>query len=378
MFRPNKRKSAAVTSAPLVKKASSSAVNQYAGAHDAAPIELAGECPSDLSEHVASRTPVHMRSLPANWRSKSAADLIAQLRRRADCSKVSVRVELRDDSNGQFGLGREAQWSLSDALDRIESGDERVYLSAQPLGEQCDGLAQLAASPMAELLRSGEFECRPSLLRALVPANVNLWLGFARSGASSGLHHDFHDNLYVLLAGEKEFLLVNPSYAERMYTYGQIARVHANGIINYVDALTRADGATPFQVRRFEHRVKLRSLEKAIDAAEEDLAKGVRGAKQRLAKAQRALIALAPLANDDSDSDGDANDDDDADDDENDGGLFGGADNDAAFDAHDDDSFDDAAAFGGSQHDDFDEVEAAEVAAAAATATEQQDRKSVV
>jgi hypothetical protein len=84
-------------------------------------------------------------------------------------------------------------------------------------------------------------------LSALVPANVNLWLGFARSGASSGLHHDFHDNLYVLLAGEKEFLLVNPSFAERMYTYGEIVRVHPNGIINYAgarDASRRGDAVS--------------------------------------------------------------------------------------------------------------------------------------
>ena len=54
------------------------------------------------------------------------------------------------------------------------------------------------------------------------------------AGASSGLHHDFHDNLYVLLRGRKRFRLYPPHDAARtMYTYGRIAKVHKNGCIVY-------------------------------------------------------------------------------------------------------------------------------------------------
>ena len=52
----------------------------------------------------------------------------------------------------------------------------------------------------------GDFPLRPRLAGALVPQNVNLWMGHTKSGgSSSGLHHDFHDNLYVLLRGKKTF-----------------------------------------------------------------------------------------------------------------------------------------------------------------------------
>ena len=50
---------------------------------------------------------------------------------------------------------------------------------------------------------------------------------------SAGLHHDFHDNLYVLLRGSKRLRLFPPSTAARMHTHGRLRRVHANGRIVY-------------------------------------------------------------------------------------------------------------------------------------------------
>ena len=52
-------------------------------------------------------------------------------------------------------------------------------------------------------------------------------------GSSSRLHHDYHDNLYILLRGRKRFRLFPPSMARRMYTHGQIRTVHPNGRIVY-------------------------------------------------------------------------------------------------------------------------------------------------
>ena len=51
------------------------------------------------------------------------------------------------------------------------------------------------------------------------------------AGSSTGLHHDYHDNLYVLLRGKKRFRLYPPSLADRMYVHGQLQRVHPNGRI---------------------------------------------------------------------------------------------------------------------------------------------------
>lgn len=53
------------------------------------------------------------------------------------------------------------------------------------------------------------------------------------TGASSGLHHDYHDNLYVLLEGRKTFRLWCPAHAQSMYTHGRLVKVHPNGRIVY-------------------------------------------------------------------------------------------------------------------------------------------------
>jgi Cupin-like domain len=65
------------------------------------------------------------------------------------------------------------------------------------------------------------------------------------AGASSGLHHDFHDNLYILLRGRKRFRLYPPDQAKRMYTNGRIAKVHGNGRFVYAD---QASHTTPISL----------------------------------------------------------------------------------------------------------------------------------
>ena len=62
-------------------------------------------------------------------------------------------------------------------------------------------------------------------------------------GASSGLHHDYHDNLYMSLRGSKHFRLYSPADAESMYLTGTLAHVHPNGRINYQGEETTAHGS---------------------------------------------------------------------------------------------------------------------------------------
>jgi hypothetical protein len=50
---------------------------------------------------------------------------------------------------------------------------------------------------------------------------------------STGLHVDYHDNLYVLLRGRKRFTIYGPWEARRMATVGSVAKVHGNGLINF-------------------------------------------------------------------------------------------------------------------------------------------------
>src|SRR5271165_4596678 len=67
---------------------------------------------------------------------------------------------------------------------------------------------------LVEPLRSldGEFPICPSLLGNLVPYKAALCQGSSHVNAvSSRLHHDFHDNLHVLIRGSKRFRLFPPS-----------------------------------------------------------------------------------------------------------------------------------------------------------------------
>ncbi|RQM29130.1 hypothetical protein B5M09_006953 [Aphanomyces astaci] len=62
-------------------------------------------------------------------------------------------------------------------------------------------------------------------------------------GSTSGLHHDYHDNLYILLRGRKRFRLYSPGDVDSMYTRGTLLKVHPNGRINYEGDETTAYGA---------------------------------------------------------------------------------------------------------------------------------------
>jgi hypothetical protein len=44
----------------------------------------------------------------------------------------------------------------------------------------------------------------PEIMGNLVLQQCNLWMGNGKSGKSSGLHHDFHDNLYMLVSLNSE------------------------------------------------------------------------------------------------------------------------------------------------------------------------------
>ena len=121
-----------------------------------------------------------------------------------------------------------------------------MYLTASPASVDAHGRPEVASAPASFLVgenRPARVPFRPGLAGNLVPANVNLWLGAAgdvnvsgiprRRGRPPAAHHDHHDNLYVLLRGEKRVELCAPDAAEAMYTTGAVRRVHANGRIDY-------------------------------------------------------------------------------------------------------------------------------------------------
>lgn len=114
------------------------------------------------------------------------------------------------------------------------------------------------------LFSKGDFPWRPSLLGNLIVQNINIWIGRSSEGSCSGLHHDYHDNLYMLLKGSKSFKLFSPVEQPNMYCHGELLRIHPNGRINYVDQPTRADGAAVGAEKALQAAIKLDQMAKKV------------------------------------------------------------------------------------------------------------------
>ena len=82
--------------------------------------------------------------------------------------------------------------AFGEFLKALRAGEQGLYLTTQ---EGAEG--KVVRPPVSEV--RGDFPKQPELLGQLVAHQVNLWIGSSKNGASSGLHHDFHDNLYLLL-----------------------------------------------------------------------------------------------------------------------------------------------------------------------------------
>jgi hypothetical protein len=186
-------------------------------------------------------------------------------------------------------------------MERFSAGDERCYLTASPAATDAHGRPQVAASPASRLLgldtdADAAAPIRPTIAGNLVPANVNVWMGNSPEASSSGLHHDHHDNLYVLLRGRKRFELYSPAELGSMYTVGHPTRVHANGRINYAESgITEADGddgSAPARVATRRVRaaeLELEAAEEAVERAAAANAAASESAKRRLQLAETAL-----------------------------------------------------------------------------------------
>eukprot|EP00051_Salpingoeca_urceolata_P015299 m.197722 g.197722 ORF g.197722 m.197722 type:complete len:474 (+) comp18354_c0_seq2:200-1621(+) len=238
-----------------------------------------------FERYVATRTPVVLNGFEglgdvfaggaAHWADNHCAAL-----REAVSPHTTVAVEVRSAAKDgrvvadegaettRFGEGRQVRMPFTEMLEAAVAGDCSRYMTTQACEEDDRGQPAVCGPPLAELHKAGgHFDLRPPLAGNLLPSNCNLWLGAAKHFATSGLHHDFHDNIYVLLSGRKRFLLFSPADAERMYVTGPLARVHENGRINYEEALTRADGADLQAAAQYE---MLAAVSSAMEAGNED------------------------------------------------------------------------------------------------------------
>ncbi|PFH35088.1 TBC domain-containing protein [Besnoitia besnoiti] len=232
--------------------------------------------------HRAPQAPAAV-SAPAAAFAASCVDADALQRQWLDLDALRARVgslavdveerereaEKNDTSAGEsrFGRGAFRRFRFAEFLDRIQQGDERLYLTTQRVPHNRDGPRRLCGAPLKSELAL-DFPIRPAIFGNLQPYQYNLWCGHARHGSTTGLHHDFHENLYVLLKGRKIFRLYSPRFAGLLPLNGKLARVHANGLLSYSMEI-REDGAHAHAVRHWRQSKvegRLERLQQRLDA----------------------------------------------------------------------------------------------------------------
>ncbi len=235
------------------------------------------------------------------------------LREKAGHQKVMV--EKRSSDQDTYGQGNEIPMTFGEFLDLTEKGDTNHYLTTQDVEADEDGRPDLMA-PFMKCLKN-DFPLVPDIVPTLIPQNINLWMGNSREGSSSGLHHDYHDNLYFVLRGRKLVQLYSPKDAQNMYTRGKLAKVHKNGRINYEGEITTAYGADlKSDVAAKAARAK-EEAEKRLEEAELAVKEGKEGAEEALEKAEQMLdAAMEDLIDAETDDGGGEDDDDDGFDDD--------------------------------------------------------------
>jgi uncharacterized protein (DUF4415 family) len=299
-------------------------------------VDAVGSAARFFREFVAPRKPVVLVGFlrdagfaaPAKWTNAYLAEAAGD---------EVLAVERRADTRDKFGRGVEVQMTFRALLALLERGDELHYLTTQDVEAEADGRPEVMARFVQRL--RGDFPLRPALMGNLVPQNVNVWMGNNKHGSSTGLHHDYHDNLYILLRGRKRFRLYSPADAERMYTRGLMTRVHANGRINYEGEDTTAYGADPFAEAAALAAIDKDEAERELAQAEQALERGEPGAEQRVEQAEQrldaAMLAVLRADKDEEAGESDAEDGEEAEDGEDgENGAF-------HFDDEDDDVEDD-------------------------------------
>jgi Cupin-like domain len=139
-----------------------------------------------------------------------------------------VQVLTRNDkSNFSPDSVRYIQMPFHQFVSRVMAnpiGDTNLYLSLQN--------DRVIDPPLLQLI--GDFNI-PVYFKDLLLRSINMWMGNCASSITTPLHHDFNDNLYVVVDGRKHFILFPPEQAPNLYPQGDLLEVVANGLINYAN-----------------------------------------------------------------------------------------------------------------------------------------------
>lgn len=215
-------------------------------------------------DYFIPRQPVVIRTralADLDWRTERwTNDYLAQ---KAGGQTVAV---LTSHNGNEFGLDKARyetmlfQEFIARAMARAE-GDETLYLNLQEGAKD-----RLLEPPLLQLI--GDFTI-PVYFKDLMLRCMNLWMGNSSGEIVTPLHHDFNDNLYVVVEGRKHFTLFPPSEAHNLYTRGTLLEVEQNGNIRYASMegmphLSRVDLEHP-DLERFPRFVAAQGTRMDLD-----------------------------------------------------------------------------------------------------------------
>jgi len=191
-----------------------------------------------------------------------------------DCRVV---VETADpESYQQFGRTDSTSrkhMKFSEFLNRMK--EDELYCSTQPLPEDKHGPTRITSPHIQRFIDRGMLPDQLPLMGNMQLYQINSWIGCSEDGTSSGFHHDYHDNFYFLISGEKQFRIASPHFTSEQPTFGSKKNpntlVHKNGLISYIGDSVREDGARRADVLRWKVRQDDANEESLKDQLEEQI-----------------------------------------------------------------------------------------------------------
>ncbi|KAJ3248932.1 hypothetical protein HDU77_007931 [Chytriomyces hyalinus] len=150
-----------------------------------------------------------------------------------DMNEVSNEEDYSSEDDQDFDQNAEASGHIHGEDCNHSHHAHDLEDDANPSNQQIDLLEmfnEYCKAPLPHVI--SDIPLRPKLIPTLIPQQINLWMGAAPpEGVSSGLHHDFADNLYILLQGTKRVTLIPPNAAPELELFGEddLQVVHENG-----------------------------------------------------------------------------------------------------------------------------------------------------
>ncbi|CRH00090.1 cupin-like protein, putative [Plasmodium relictum] len=153
----------------------------------------------------------------------------------------NLYVELEQKVSNSFGIGEKKKMKFHKFLSLIEKGNSNYYLNTQYIKENIYGPTDFCNSITRQMINF--LPKKLEIMGNLEIYQYNVWLGNNDDkNLKTFLHHDYHDNIYVLLKGKKIFRIYSPYFAYDLKTNGNIYRIHNNGLITY-SPFIRSDGS---------------------------------------------------------------------------------------------------------------------------------------